>query len=401
MKIITAIGDTYLNERLKQIEECDVLEKDIQYQDGILEALSEIEAIDLLILSDNILGNYDFYLLINKIEKINKNIELIIFLKEKNIDIENFLNSKNIYKIYYLNKNGYDLFLYYFNSKFNNIKKEVKKEIDEFKKIIQKNSNKNYKYNVKKIHLKTSNFTSKKYKNINKINSKIYEKSYSKMIVITGNYGSGKSIVSTMLSQVISSKKRSTLLIDFNFFNKSISTIFNKNKYNNNLIKKDYKNRVIKINNYLNILCGIDNFFYDNDFIKNKFLNDIFYKLRNKYEYIILDFTSDINYKFIKTILISSDKIIFLLEPNLVEIKKSQNILDVYLNDFNLDVDKIKIVFNKTNKYEIETSILEELFSKFNIIGNVKYDEKYNLLINTNNSNIINKKEYEKIYNSL
>ena len=111
MKIVTAIGDTYINEKLKKESDLEIVGKDIPYQEGVLEILEEIENIDLLILSNNILGEYDFIELINKIKKTQKTLELIIFLKEKNINIENYLYSKNIYKIYYLNKENYNIFL--------------------------------------------------------------------------------------------------------------------------------------------------------------------------------------------------------------------------------------------------------------------------------------------------
>lgn len=142
MKIATAIGDTYINEKLKKIDNVEIIWKDISYQEGVIEILEEKKDIDVLILSNNILGEYDFIELINKIIKVSNKVELIVFLKERNINIENYLYSKNIYKIYYLNKENYNLFLNYFNS--NNLKIELEKEINNFKKMIEKN-NKNYK----------------------------------------------------------------------------------------------------------------------------------------------------------------------------------------------------------------------------------------------------------------
>ncbi len=107
------------------------------------------------------------------------------------------------------------------------------------------------------------------------------------------------------------------------------------------------------------------------------------------------------HYKFVKTILSKGDKIIFLVEPNLSEIKKSNNLLEIFLEDFNIDVDKIKIVFNKVNKYQIAEVVLEELFSDFEIIGKINYDEKYNLLINKNMCKNIDSSNYEKIFEIL
>ena len=45
MKIITAIGDPYINEKLKNIENCQVEGKDIQYQDGIIEVLEDRKSV--------------------------------------------------------------------------------------------------------------------------------------------------------------------------------------------------------------------------------------------------------------------------------------------------------------------------------------------------------------------
>ena len=97
MKIATAIGDTYINEKLKKIDNIEIVGKDISYQEGVIEILEEKKDIDVLILSNNILGEYDFIELINKIIKVSNKVELIVFLKERNINIENYLYSKNIF----------------------------------------------------------------------------------------------------------------------------------------------------------------------------------------------------------------------------------------------------------------------------------------------------------------
>ena len=69
MKIATAIGDTYINEKLKKIDNVEIIGKDISYQEGVIKILEEKKDIDVIILSNNILGEYDFIELINKIIK--------------------------------------------------------------------------------------------------------------------------------------------------------------------------------------------------------------------------------------------------------------------------------------------------------------------------------------------
>ena len=69
MNLITAIGNPNLNEKLKNKKTINVIGKDIQYQEGILEVLEERDDIEVLIISDILPGEYGFYKLINKIKK--------------------------------------------------------------------------------------------------------------------------------------------------------------------------------------------------------------------------------------------------------------------------------------------------------------------------------------------
>ena len=110
LKVITAMGENFLNNELNKFPEYEVIGKDIIYREGILEILEVKNNINLIILSNKIPGECTFEALIEKL--INyKNIEIIVFLKEKNENIEKYLNSKKIFKIYFLNNNGYNLFL--------------------------------------------------------------------------------------------------------------------------------------------------------------------------------------------------------------------------------------------------------------------------------------------------
>lgn len=111
MRIITAIGNPILNEKLKNNTDIKIVGKDIQYQEGILEVLEENKDIDLLAVSNILPGEWDFYKLINEIKKANERLEIVVFLNKKDENIENFLSSKNIYKIYYLNDSEFDKFL--------------------------------------------------------------------------------------------------------------------------------------------------------------------------------------------------------------------------------------------------------------------------------------------------
>ncbi len=118
-----------------------------------------------------------------------------------------------------------------------------------------------------------------------------------------------------------------------------------------------------------------------------------------EYELIIIDTTSECFFDYTKEILEKSDKILFLAEANLIELKKSRNLLDIYINKWKIEKQKINIIFNKVNINSINDSILKTLFSDFNILGKIKLNDKINLIINSHLKTIDKKlkKQFEKI----
>lgn len=53
-KILTAVGNEELNTRLRVYDNLIIVNQDIQYQEGIIEAIHEYEAIDMIILHEDI-----------------------------------------------------------------------------------------------------------------------------------------------------------------------------------------------------------------------------------------------------------------------------------------------------------------------------------------------------------
>ena len=115
----------------------------------------------------------------------------------------------------------------------------------------------------------------------------------------------------------------------------------------------------------------------------------------NKYDLIIIDTTSECFFDYTKEILEKSDLIIFLAGENLTELKKSKNLLDIYINKWKINKEKINIVFNKEDKNSVDYKILKTLFSDFNILEKIKLNNKFDLIIN-NNLKIIDKKIKKK-----
>ena len=103
MKILTAIGNNLLRERLEE-ENFDVYKTDLQYQEAVLHILKENNKINILFLNSILPGDLSIYEFINNIIKINPKIKIIIILENKNDKLINYLNSKNIFDIFYNNK---------------------------------------------------------------------------------------------------------------------------------------------------------------------------------------------------------------------------------------------------------------------------------------------------------
>ena len=199
----------------------------------------------------------------------------------------------------------------------------------------------------------------------------------------------GKTITSYLLAHEIKNKK--ILLMDFS---KSayLNILLGVKKYPNKIIKEKNENKnnfniqdyIIKINKNINLI-------YATEIINEKNINNELNKLKEKYDLIIIDINilalAELNQKILK----NSDKIIFITETNVLEIKKTQELLKKYVYEWKIYKEKIKIIYNKYNKKSINKKLLNKIFCEFNILGKINYKNNYNLIINKK-INLINKK---------
>ena len=366
--VITALGNPILNIELKKNKDINVLLNDLQYKEAILEFLDKNIKIDYLVLSDVLPGEIEINELINILKEKNKNIKIILIKDDKKTNIEN----KNIDYIFFNNEVDIsDLLKIIVNKKINENYK-IKKE------LIKKNNNKTNIINNKNI-----------------------------IISILGGAGVGKSIFAIVLANTLENECKKILIIDLDILNNNISTILGVKKYSTKIIDSpsiinySIENFIIKINKKIDILSGLDLIFTGNK--KNEIteiLNNI-KKLKNKYEYILIDTSSECFFEYNKNVIKMSDLSIFLVEGNLLEIKKSRKLLDIYEKEWKINKEKIKIIINKYNNNSIKKKVLIKLFNEQEIIGKIKMSDFYNEIINKNNKIQINNKnilnEYKKI----
>ena len=140
-KIITAINNPKLNEELKKETNFEIVGKDIQYKEAILEVLENVKTIDLIILSEKILGEIKIEELIKKIRLINEQIKIIVILEKENTELEKILIKNHIIDIYFNNQINLKELIKIINKEEMNIEEEIIK----LKKIIQE---KNMNYNI-------------------------------------------------------------------------------------------------------------------------------------------------------------------------------------------------------------------------------------------------------------
>lgn len=406
MKIITALENPKTNEKLKEETNFEVIGNDIQYQEGVIEILNKNPEIDLIIISELLTGQVGFKELIENIKVINKKIEIIAILKSENEEIKNYLISKGVFNIFYNNKITNSELINTINN-INNTKKEIEinEEIKKLKKIILEKNNSNKKilnkeivsknyFKIKSIILGKINLENKKEKIGNK----------NKIISIVGTNGIGKSIFSSLLAKTIKNKK--ILLIDFDIFNQSINSIFNvkrkntkKEKRQINKTKNNINNLIIKVNKNIDLICATNILFDEKYKIEKNKIKIFLEELSSKYDLIIIDTTSECFFDYTKEILEKTDLIIFLTQANLIELKKSKNLLDIYINKWKINRQKFNIVFNKNNINAVDDKILKTIFSDFKIIGKIKTNKNFDLIINNNLKNIDKKikKKFEGI----
>ena len=418
-KIITAIGNEILNRKLNEEKNLEIIGEDIQYKEGILEFLEKEKNIDFLILSELLPGQIDIKELIEKIKIINPYIQIILFLEKENKELENYLYAKGIYFIFYNNQINYFEIIKLINNEEENLNKKLKIELDELKKILLENKN-NKKINIFNKIKNNEKIKNKSEKNINKNNLLNINFNNSKnnnlnnknkeIICVTGTSGVGKSIFSINLAKSFMENKNKILIIDFDILNNSLHTILGIKKYpekiknkikNNNLLTEiKIEDLIIKIKNKIDLISGINLLFDSKYKISSIKIKNILEKLKQIYEIIIIDTSSECFFDYTKEIIKNSNVNIFITEANLLEIKKAKNLLNIYINDWNIPQNNFNILFNKYNENSIDISILKNIFSGFSILGKLDINSKYNLLINKNNINSLEKNlknEYLKI----
>ena len=447
-KILTAINNSALNEKLKKENIAEIIGRDIQYKEGIIEILEKNKNIDLIIISENLPGEITIENLIENINKINEKIKIIYILEKENIELEKKLNKYYIYNIYYNNKITLNELIKNIKEKELKNEKELQEEIEILKNMLKENNikmkkEKNNKKKLKENNSEENREKNKKIKNIIKINKiinyykiKNLNKSKEKrnnnensihnniieaqMITLVGAKETGKTSLALKISSTLEKKNNKVLLVDMDFDKKDLSKILEKKLENNKtknkkiLIKNKKLNNLNKIinknNKKIKKYNKIKNIKYKNKInkIKNKKCKNKKYKNKNKINII--------KNKNIKNIIKNNfkriNKNIYLLkiknkDKKYIENKKKEFIKELEkMNNFFdyliIDTEKIKnneIIFKIIEKSKKIYIVTEPQILRIKETIELLKDLKENKKIKENSLHIIvNKENKESIH---
>ena len=440
--VITALGNPILNEELQKIDEVNVLLNDLQYKEAIIEFLEKKVRINYIVLSESLPGEIELNKLVNAVKENNKNIKIILIKEEKNEIKKNIQEIKNIDYIFYNNEVDVTDIIKIINNKKSYENERLKQDIEMLKEIVLKKNKKSIK------NIKINEFSKKNEDN--------------KIITVLGGTGVGKSIFTIMMSRILAKQNKKSLIIDFDILNNNIHTILGKKKYsnkiqntknngyaniiiddklNNNITHEKIKNKInkktsnkinykessdlinkinhkkfndnknykinneykfndfiININSNVDLISGLDLLFQNNNQIDCEEIIKKIKKIKNDYDYILIDTSSECFFEYNKKLILMSDISVFLLEANLLEIKKARKLLDIYEKEWKIKKDKIKIIINKYNNNSIKDHVLLNLFKGQEIIGKIQMSNYYNYLINKNNKLLIEKNNVKNEY---
>lgn len=361
-KLVTALNNNYINKKLRKINKYEINYEDISYQEGIFEVLKK-EKIDILLLSEILEGPYEIKELIKKIKLINNNIEIIIILEKKNEKLEKYLIENNINNYFYNNELSFEDFQ---NKNFKN--KNSKKNIEELKKYLIKKK--------KKI-----------------INKKYFKKIREKNVLsVCGRDSMEKSIFCLKMALVLQKKNKKTLIIDFDILNQNINVIFGVKKFPER-IKENNKNNTIKLDKNIDIISTIELL------IKNNYLDIIskIEKIKNNYDYILINLSSETNMKLSKKIITNSKYCIFLFNEKLKDLQFNKNLIKIYIEEWNIIKEKIICLLNQHNLEE--NKIIKSIYNDFNVI--TKLNRSNTIILNKNLKKTILNKVSKSEYSNL
>lgn len=386
-RIITAMGNEVLNNELRKYAKYDVLFEDLFCQDILISKISKVEA-DTIIISGLLQGQWDLEEFVEKIKAKSNLARIIIVTDEIDKNTRKILEYHNIF----------DVFL---DSEIE--VKDIIEAIDREEAVRKKYemiSENALKYDISKPEAENETKKVKVKENI--ILEKMVQKQ--EIIAISGIPGSGKSTIAANLCKVLSQKSDSKiLLIDLDTLNGNIDEMLQISKVPQNIemtIDDDkrsginyavdliMKNRfdsnvfdelVISANGF-DVLTGNTSLHYCQNVLKEEYYDLLLKCAKEKYDFIIIDTSSNIFLDSTKWALREASRILFVTEGNFLSLKKMQQFIEIITKIWGVWKQKIEIIVNKKYKNNIDNEVILNVMDSLKIIGEIKFNEELNVV---------------------
>lgn len=387
-RIVTATGSDIIYKYL--IDKPYDIEKDIPYQEGLIEVMKR-ESFDIAIVSSDLVGDYDKYIFIEKLREINTNTKIIVIVGEIEDNYRSFLYSKGIYHILTDGKSFMEDLLIAIEDD------EYRQERSEFrvKSIIEENNSNNNKKQFKdNLRLKFQR---------------------QQIFAFAGIGSAGKTTIASQFSRILAKNTNAkVLLIDLDIINAGLNSFLgvkktpekpgyilstDKNaslnymidaidnkKFNANIFDR----YIVKSKKYdnLDILTGNSSLYVCKNILSSEYYSRILESAKTIYDYIIIDTSGNIFLDSMQFSLLNSTKIFVVCEGNYISIERTVRLLTEIFPVWGVLDKKIQIIINKYSKNSLDKTIINEIFKKYRIAGYISFSWLYEENINTKNSKL-------------
>lgn len=375
-KIITGMGNEILSCELRKYTKYDVPQEDSFCQDVFISKLKK-EDVDVIIISGLLQGQWTLEEFVEKIKKVNSTARIIIVTDEIDNTERKILEDYDVL----------DIFL------------DSTVEVKDIMDAIDREETIKKKYEmVSEANTTNYDVSTEAAKTDNLVFEKVVQKQ--EVIAISGNNGSGKSTFAINFCRVLAQKSDSKiLLIDLDTLSGHIDDMLNIEKtpqtielaldadkksginYATELIMKNrfdsnvFEELVISSNGF-DVLTGNTSLHYCQNVLKTEYYEKILKCAKEKYDFIVLDTSSNIFLDSTKWALEASSKIFYITEGSNVAIKKAEQFIHIITNTWGIWKGKLQVIVNKKFRNDYEDEVISGVVENIPVIGEIKLNEE-------------------------
>ena len=356
-KVLIAMDNEILLSQIKKCGKYLTYGYDIDTKENVLEYLSKNE-VDILVTKDTLNGEIEFKEYIREIKKLQCSIKIVVVVSCLTEDIKGFLLANDV----------------------NNI---IEGECVAFSKVIEMIDSKNGLIEEKKT-----------LKNISNNNTKVITK---QKICVFGTSGAGKSYISSILAHHISKKyKLNTLLIDMDLQNAAIDIYNNLTNAPNSLnclmeeMDNDAFNREVLIdyiskaekNGKLSFITNNVGVYECQNRLSKNYYEKLYAEAEKNYDEIIIDLPSAPFLDVVPFSLMQADKILFVVNPNFISIRQAVKYIDLMVNVWQIDKEKIYLIINKTTNDSLTAKQVGAMLRDYTVLFKLEETRNVEKIIN-------------------